>query len=98
MLALDSRHLRGGGALLGLDVAEATPEVGVDRVEGGCPRLQRLHDAGVLFIGQGEGAAAVRAGSPVSAAACAWARQASTSWREMEPIRAWIAGSMLSHT
>ena len=56
MLAFDSPHLRGGGALLDLDVAEAAPEVGVDGVEGGRPRLQRLHDAGVLFIGQGEGA------------------------------------------
>ena len=56
MLAIGSRHLRGGGALLGLDVTEAAPEVGVDGVEGGRPRLQRLHDAGVLFIGQGEGA------------------------------------------
>ena len=56
MLAFGSRHFRGGGALLALNVAEAAPEVGVDGVEGGHPRLQRLHDAGVLFIGQREGA------------------------------------------
>ena len=55
-MACGGRHLRGGGALLGLDVAEAAPEVGLGGVEGGRARLQRLHDAGVLFLGQREGA------------------------------------------
>ena len=56
MVACGSRHLHGGGALLGIDVAEAAPEGNVDGVEGGRPRLQRLHDAGMLFLGQREGA------------------------------------------
>ena len=35
VLAFSRRHLRGGRAPLGLEVAEATPEVGVGAVEGG---------------------------------------------------------------
>ena len=74
MLAFGSRRLRGGGALLGLDVAEAAPEVAVDGVEGGRLRLQWLYYAGVLFIGQGEGAGVRRRTCWV---ACVYRR---TSW------------------
>ena len=45
-----------------------------------------------------QASAAVLAGSPTSAAARAWTRLASTSWREMEPIRAWRVDSILSQT
>ena len=44
MLAFSRRHIRGGGAPLSLDVAEAAPEVSVGGVEGGRSCLQRLHD------------------------------------------------------
>ena len=56
VVAFSRVHLRGGRAPLGLEVAEAAPEVGVFAVEGGRPRLQWLHDEGMFFLGHREGA------------------------------------------
>ena len=56
MVAFSRCHFRGCRAPLGLKVAEAAREVSVDSVEGGCSRLERLHDGGVLFFGHREGA------------------------------------------
>ena len=56
MVAFSCRHLRGGRGPLGLEVAEAAPEVGVFAVEGGRPRLQRVHDEGMFFLDHREGA------------------------------------------
>ena len=55
-VAFSRHHLRGGRAPLGLEVAEAAPEVGVFAVEGGRTRLQRLRDEGMFFLGHREGA------------------------------------------
>ena len=55
VMAFSRRHLRGGRAPLGLEVAEAAPEVGVFAVVGGRPRLQRLHDECMFFLGHREG-------------------------------------------
>ena len=52
--AFSRRHNRGVRAPLGLEVAEATPEVGVFAVEGGRPRLQWLHGEGMFFLGHRE--------------------------------------------
>ena len=100
MVAFIRCHFRGCRAPLGLEVVEAAREVGVDSVEGGCPRLERLHDGGMFFFGhrKGQASAAVRAVSSTSAAARARVKLTSASWREIEPIRARRAGFMLSQT
>ena len=51
-----------------------------------------------LATERAQASAAERAGSPTSAAAGAGARPASTSSREMEPIRARKVGPMVSQT
>ena len=98
--AFSRHHLHGVRAPLGLEVAEAAPEVGVFAVEGGRPRLQRLHGEGMFFLGHREGAG-------VRCLTCwiVFVRRRSCEGEaglqvlgEMEPVRARRVDSMLAQT